>query len=64
MCKYCCFLVIRRKRERHGRDAPVQLDDIGSANTAVGTDNLIYQNLAGGQQPGKGRVFYFYFCNL
>ena len=59
MCIYCCFLVIRRKRERHGRDAPVQLDDIGSANTAVGTDNLIYQNLAGVQQPGKGRVFSF-----
>ena len=67
MCIYCCFLVIRRKRsgrKRDGSETAVQLEDIASSNTAVGTDNLTYQNLASVQKPGKGRVFYFYFCNL
>ena len=58
----CCF-VIRRKQSESNRDrsrrTPVELGDVenDSPDWTASTSNLVYQNVAQLQQPGKGKIY-------
>ena len=62
LCYVLCWFVIRRKQSEPNHDrsrrTPVELDDLknDSPDLTPSTANLVYQNVAQLQQPGKGKL--------